>query len=203
MEASSNSILVHAGAHRTTSAPISAEMISNSVIATCPNESTKTKVDHRRSINRFNQNDDGGNHSDSSNSNSSLASSPRYNERHPRTFERKCSGSGRSTGGNSCSSTRGSFVVLGSRTSLPPLDENCPLDTAESQLSLKLRSATRSSSWTNQKILDAIDGLNTSIEDLDPCLVLGGKVSTSTGNTISIAVDDSSSKTVMQFILME
>lgn len=194
MEATSNSILVHQSAHRTTSAPSSGEMMSNSVIGSCPNGQTTTEEEHhhRSIINPFNHSDDGGNQSDSSNSNSSLASSPRYNERYPKTL-RRSSSTGRSTG-NTCSSTRGSFAVIGSRTSLPPLDENCTLDANESQLSLNLRRATRSTSWTNQKILDAIDGLNTNIEDVDPCLALGAKVPTSTSYTVA---DETISKTVM------
>lgn len=196
MEATSNPILVHQSAHRTNSAPSSGEMMSNSVIDSCPNGQNTTEEEHhhhRSIINPYNTSDDGGNQSDSSNSNSSLASSPRYNERYPKTL-RRSSSTGRSTG-NTCSSSRGSFAVLGSRTSLPPLDENCTLDANESQLSLNLRRATRSTSWTNQKILDAIDGLNTNIEDVDPCLALGAKVPISTSYTA--AVDETIPKPVM------
>jgi len=120
--------------------------------------------------------DDGGNQTDSSNSNSSLASSPRYNERHPRVLRKKSSGrvyfGAASSGGNL---NRGSVAMLGSRTSLPPVDENNPLGATESQLAFNLRRATRSTSWTNQKILDAIDGLNTSVQELDPCFAVGVK----------------------------
>lgn len=128
------------------------------------------------------QQDDGGNQSDSSsNSNSSLVSSPRYNERHPRVLEnvrrKRSATSNNNSVGIGGNSTRGSFVMLASRTSLPPVDENNPLDATESQLALNLRRATRSTSWTNQKILDAIDGLHTCVQDLDPCFALGGKVS--------------------------
>ncbi|ODM96099.1 hypothetical protein Ocin01_10581 [Orchesella cincta] len=114
---------------------------------------------------------DAGNQSDSSgNSNSSLASSTKYNERYPRPVVGK---GGRSCGSCGTTASRGSFAKLGSRTSLPPLNENCLLDATESQLALNLRRATRSTSWTNQKILDAIDGLNTCEKELDPCLALG------------------------------
>lgn len=142
--------------------------------------------------------DDVGNQSDSSGtSNSSLASSSRYNERHPRVLEsvrKKSSGRIYSGAGNVTANSRGSVVMLGSRTSLPPLDENSMLDATESQLALNLRRATRSSSWTNQKILNAIDGLNTgpgTTSELGK--FLGGVVA----NLSSTSADEAASKNVI------
>ncbi|CAL8143194.1 unnamed protein product [Orchesella dallaii] len=178
---SSESVLIHHGTHRSASAPFSGEMMSNPVSASTTTTTNLTACSTTISQHNHHQHDqqiqldsDAGNQSDSSgNSNSSLASSANYNERYPRPVVGK---SGRSTcgsSGNGAAASRGSFALLGSRTSLPPLNENCLLDATESQLALNLRRATRSTSWTNQKILDVIDGLNTCEKELDPCLALG------------------------------
>ncbi|ODM86548.1 hypothetical protein Ocin01_20134 [Orchesella cincta] len=164
MEPSSSSkSLIHQSTYRSASAPFSGEIMSNSVSASTTTTTDLTACStapaisqpnhhhaHHQHDQRIQMDSDAGNQSDSSgNSNSSLASSTKYNERKSRLLRQ----------------TREPNLVT-------PLNENCLLDATESQLALNLRRATRSTSWTNQKILDAIDGLNTCEKELDPCLAL-------------------------------